>query len=155
MEQKLSILMKSPIMKTFFTIFIFLLALVQCTKQSQKITESLADTTAAMVSKNLDSLITGDSLSVFQKNIKKYEENGEAIAMYSGDDKNIKATFKSDAEGNPVVVISENGKELPWLYQNSKTDSTAIYKDENSEFTIKGNGAILIQKGKTYNLIAE
>lgn len=145
-------------MKILHKIFVLtIISLVSCTKQTQKLTETIGDTTGEIVSHAVDSLITGDSLSVFQRNIKKIEEMGEAIAIYAGEGKSVKANFKHDAEGTPVVVLTENNKELPWLYEKEKTDSTVLYKNgkDSDEFFVKGNGAIFKQAGKTYNLIAE
>lgn len=134
-----------------------ILSWASCTKQTQQITETLGDTTGEIVSNSVDSIITVDSanadtLTVFQKNIKKYEDQGRAIAMYEGGGKTFKATFRADAEGSPVLVLSEGGKDLPWMYQTSKNDSVAVYKGEGLEFTMKGNTAVLVQKGKTFNL---
>ncbi|AZI19958.1 hypothetical protein [Chryseobacterium taklimakanense] len=59
-------------MKILLKVFILLIICqVSCTKQTQKLTETLGDTTGDIVSHAVDSLITGDSLSVFQRNIKK------------------------------------------------------------------------------------
>ena len=145
-------------MKILHKVFVStIICLVSCTKQTQKFTETLGDTTGDIVSHAVDSLITGDSLSVFQRNIKKIEEMGEAIAIYAGEGKSVKANFKHDAEGTPIVVLTENKKELPWLYEKEKTDSTTLYKNakDSDEFFVKGNGAIFKQGGKTYNLLAE
>lgn len=145
-------------MKILHKVFVStIICLVSCTKQTQKLTETLGDTTGDIVSHAVDSLITGDSLSVFQRNIKKIEEMGEAIAIYAGEGKSVKANFKHDADGAPVVVLTENNKELPWLYEKEKTDSTILYKNgkDSDEFFVKGNGAIFRQRGKTYNLLAE
>lgn len=147
------------------TLFVFLFSIISCTKQTQTIADSLGDTTGKIVSTTVDSIMTDSVVkevdssqpSVFVRNMAKLNEMEEVSEIYEGDGRVIQAVFKKDAEGNAVVVLSEKGNDLFWLYETDRKDESAMYKikETKTEFFVEGNTATLKENGKTFNLIAE
>ncbi len=143
------------------TLLLSVVLVIGCTKQSKELTETLGDTTGNIVSTTVDSVVSDtiitDSLNAFQRNISNFEKEGKYEAIYEGEGKTFKITFRSDEEGTPVVVISDNGKDFPWLYLQTKTDSTATYKnaDKLPEFFISDNTASFKLENTIYRLKAK
>lgn len=152
---------------SIITAMILISGLTSCTKQTKAITDTLGDTTGEIVSTTVDSVMSDSALalqnldsarpSVFARNMAKLKEMEEVSEIYEGDGRTLQAVFKKDAEGNPVVVLSEKGTDLYWLYETKRTDESATYKikETNTEFLVEGNTAILKENGKTFNLAAE
>lgn len=135
-----------------FIIVFSLFFAVSCTKQTQAVVEELGDTTGQIVSDKVEENVApSDSALILQQEI----NTGDYSSSYEGDGRNINIEFKGDAEGNPVAVLSEKGKDL-WIYQTSMTNEESHYQDKEKgiQLKVKGNFVTLTENGKIYSLRA-
>ena len=140
-------------MKKIIFASLLLAAIISCKKET--VTETDNPETTVTETRTVDSetndtpgnTTTADNSASDNKD-DDVSDGQETSDDYTAGSRRIKATFRHDAEGKPIAVISETGKADVWLYRKGDTNVYALDGDGVS-LTVSGNNLQITENGKT------
>ncbi|MBW8360254.1 MAG: hypothetical protein K0M63_10700 [Weeksellaceae bacterium] len=141
-------------MKKIVFTSLLLATIISCKKET--VTETDNPETTVTETRTVDSESNGTpDNTTTTDNSESENESDDAVSGgqetsedYIAGSRRIKATFRHDAEGKPVAVISESGKADILLYRKGDTNVYALDGDGVS-LTVSGNNLQINENGKT------
>ena len=141
-------------MKKIIFASLLLAAIISCKKETVTETDNPETTVTETSTVDSESNDTPENTTTTD-NSEADNESDDAVSGgqetsddYTAGSRRIKATFRHDAEGKPVAVISETGKADVWLYRKGDTNVYALDGDGVS-LTVSGNNLQITENGKT------